>query len=302
MASDPLVWLLRIVWLALPFTLGDSIGAALDGRSGAVVAMGAVLSWSVWIVGLVASFITLPAALTALRWVAPAAPVAAIALLFIESPADGEPAGTSLAGVVGLVAALVGAACALSGQVADDYANGASYGDERRFALKVPLGLILGPIPVLWLLSMPGSVLGLLALAAENWALGVPLTLVGLATSVLALRSVYMLHRRWLVFVPAGVTLVDHLALVDPALFPRARIARFGPAYEDTTATDLTSKATGLVLEVAFDIQLDLSRRTGRDGGEVALVNAVLVSPVRPGAVMREAASRGLRTPAPSAP
>ncbi|NLA35777.1 MAG: hypothetical protein GX868_08810 [Actinobacteria bacterium] len=301
MTSDPLVWLLRIVWLALPFTLGDAIGAALDGRSGAVVTVGAAMSWLVWIVGLVASFITVPAALTALRWVAPAAPVAAIALLFIESPAQGDIAGTSIPGVIGLAAALIAAACALSGQVADNYANGASYGDERRFALKVPLGLILGPIPGFWLLSVPGSILGILALAAKNWAIGVPLTVVGVAISIVALRSVHLLNRRWLVFVPAGVTLVDHLALVDPALFPKARITHFGPAYTDTTATDLTSKATGLVLEMAFDIQVDISRRTGRDGGEVTLVNAVLISPVRPGAVMREAAGRGLNTPVPTA-
>lgn len=297
MASDPLVWLLRIVWLALPFTLGDAIGRALDGRSTPVVVVGSALAWALWAIALVASFVTLPVGLTALRWVVPAAPVSASVLGFIGSPADGDAALNSVPAVIGIALALVAAACALSTRVADEYVNGASYGDERRFALRVPLGLVLGPIPLLWIASVAGVCGGLLLLAARNWVFGTILLLVGAGATAVASRSFHLLSRRWLVFVPAGVTLVDPLALVDPILFPRKRISRFGPAFEGTTAVDLSGAAPGLVLEFSFDMQLDISRRVGRGDGELTMVQAVLVTPGRPGSVMSEATRRGIPTP-----
>lgn len=296
MPSDPLLWLLRLMWLSLPFTMGESISAAVDGRSTAVAATAAGLGWAAWAVGLVASFVTMPVALTALRWVVPAAPIGAAALLFVDAPNGDGAAGTSVLGVIGLAAALVSAACASSGEVADVYANGASYGDERRFALRIPIGFLLGAVPTFWIVSVAGTTIGALLLAAKAWVGGAILTAIGVATLVVALRAFHALNRRWLVFVPAGITVVDHLALVDPALFPKARISRFGPAYNDTTAKDLTSNTPGLVLEVAFDMQLDIAARTGADGGEVELVGGVLLCPVRPGAVMAEATRRGVKT------
>ena len=296
MPTAPLLWLLRLTWLLLPFTMGESISAAADGRSTPVALTAAGLGWGAWAVGLIASFVTIPVALTALRWVVPAAPLGAAALLFVDAPVGDGAAGTSVLGVIGLGAALVSAACAASGEVADVYANGASYGDERRFALRIPIGFLLGAVPTFWIVSVVGTTIGALLLAAQSWIGGAILTAVGIGTLVVALKAFHALNRRWIVFVPAGVTVVDHLALVDPALFPKTRISHFGPAYNDTVAKDLTSNTPGLVLEVSFDMQLDIAARTGADGGEVELVGGVLLCPVRPGAVMAEATRRGLRT------
>ncbi|MCO5313435.1 MAG: hypothetical protein M9952_10950 [Microthrixaceae bacterium] len=298
MRSHPIVWLLRVAWLVLPLTLGTVIEDALDGRSTPVVVVTAVLSWTLWALGLGAALVTVPAAHAVLRWVVPIALVAGITSMLMNRPDTGERAAANAFGVIGLIAALVATACAFAGVLANEYANGAAYGDERRFALRIPAGFLLGPIPVFWAATAGGLVGGPILLAAQAWLPGTLTLIVGLVAAPVAARSFLGLSRRWLVFVPAGVTLVDHLALSDPVLFSKARITRFGPAFTDTVAKDLTSNAAGLVIELAFDQPLDISVRIGRDQAEVELVRAVLITPVRPGAVMQEAARRGLPTSA----
>ena len=134
-------------------------------------------------------------------------------------------------------------------------------------------------------------------LAAQQWIGGVVLTVIGAAIAVPAVKAFHGLSRRWLVFVPAGVTLIDHIGLVDPVLFPARQISAFGPAVEATTATDLTQQALGLVLEISFDSPVEVMARTSKVEGELQLLKAVLISPTRPGAVVAEADRRGLRTP-----
>jgi len=108
-------------------------------------------------------------------------------------------------------------------------------------------------------------------------------------------RSLHGLSRRWLVFVPAGLVVHDPIALADPVLFQRQVIAAFGPARAGTTALDLTQRAPGLALELALTEEVPLVRTTpGQRGGLPAAPRAVLVTPTRPGAVLREAASRRL--------
>lgn len=294
MRAPAVVWALRVCWLGLPFTAGDAMGAALDGRSTAVVVVAVVLAWIGWGAGMVASVVPLPVTLTVLRIVAPAAPVVAVAVSTVWAP-DAATTFDALLGVLGAALAVIATACALSGATADAYVDGASYGDERRFALRVPVAFMAGPIPVFWSAMIGGVVVGALATAAGVWVLGVGAFVVAAAVARPAVRSFHALSRRWLVFVPAGVTLIDHLSLVDPVLFPARRIARIGPAYDDSTATDYSQAALGLVIEIAFDSPVEVVERTARAEGELRAVSAVLVGPCRPGAVVAEAARRGLR-------
>lgn len=293
MRTHPVVWALRVGWLILPFTLGDAISAALDGRSTPVVVVVGTLSWVVWAAVLVASLVAHPMALTVIRVGTPVAPIAAMAALTVWSPNTATLGGSTL-GFVGLGAALAATAAALSGATADEFVDGASYGAERRFALRVPSAFLLGPIPIFWLVLVGGCLGGPIALAARQWVVGVVLTLVGLMVAAPAIKAFHALSRRWLVFVPAGATLIDHLGLVDPVLFPAARISNLGPALDGTDATDLTQNALGLVIEIAFDVPVEITARTAKTEGELRLVRAVLVSPTRPGAVVTEAAQRSL--------
>ena len=296
MRAHPVVWALRVCWLSLPFTTGDVVGHSLDGRSTAVTVVVATLAWAGWATVLIATIVAHPVALTVLRILTPVAPVATVAALTVWAPDDLPTSGTVLGGI-GLVAALVATAAALSGVVADEYVDAASYGAERRFALRVPTTFLLGPVPVFWLTLVGGCLLGPVLLAAQQWIGGAVLTVIGLAIAVPAVKAFHGLSRRWLVFVPAGVTLIDHIGLVDPVLFPARQISAFGPAVEATTATDLTQQALGLVLEISFDTPVEVTARTSKAEGELQLLKAVLISPTRPGAVVAEADRRGLRTP-----
>ena len=99
--------------------------------------------------------------------------------------------------------------------------------------------------------------------------------------------------RRWLVFVPAGITIVDDLALAEPILLPRSRIVRLGPAPADTEARDLSIGAAGLIMQVDLDGPLELVPAVRRGGvAEPVEVTAVLVAPGRPGVMLAHAEER----------
>ena len=111
MRTHPSMWLLRALWLALPFTAGDAIGAATDGRLASVRAAAAVLAWLAWAIGMIAAAVPHPLALTALRLLAPAAPIAtAVATIVAERVPTTAVLGlvvSVLAAVVALVRAVV---------------------------------------------------------------------------------------------------------------------------------------------------------------------------------------------------
>lgn len=295
MRAHPVVWSFRVCWLLLPFTAGEAISAAVDHRSTAVAVATAMLAWTLWAAVLVAALVPHHVTLTIVRVITPVAPLATATALTVGAPAELETS-TLVLGAIGLAAAILATAAAWSGALADEYVNAASYGDERRFALRVPVAFKLGPVPAFWAVMMSGLIVGPILLAARSWIAGTVLLAAGLVVANVAIRSFHALSRRWLVFVPAGATLVDHLVLVDPVMFPVRRIARLAPALDGTSARDLTSGASGLILEIAFDAPVEIVARTARAEGETELVGTVLVSPVRPGAVVTEAARRRLPT------
>ena len=163
---------------------------------------------------------------------------------------------------VDLVAAAWGAVLlvvALAAPTGDVFANGSSYGDERRLPLRAPTPLLLGPIPLTWLATVAGPVAAPLLLAAEQWVAGAIVVVVGGPLAYVGGRALHGLARRWVVFVPAGLVLHDLQALAEPVLFPRGRSPASARAVDDgVDALDLTLGALGLPL------QLDLARARHR--------------------------------------
>ena len=245
----------------------------------------AVLAWGLWGAGLAASLVPLPVTLTLLRVLAPVPVVAGAVAAATTSPGP--------LGWVGLVTAAVVAVTAMSSEVGDWFVNGSSYGDERRMPLRPPAVLLFGPVELLWVVTVWPVLAGILLLAGGAWAAGAVLTAVGAVTAWSGFRTLARLARRWIVFVPAGVTLVDDLALAEPILFARARILRLGPAPADTDALDLSAGATGLIMQVDLDGPLDLVPAVRRGGtAETVTVTSVLMAPGRPGAMLAHAEDR----------
>jgi hypothetical protein len=117
-------------------------------------------------------------------------------------------------------------------------------------------------------------------------------TVLGLPAGALAVRALHRLSRRWVVFVPAGFVLHDHLSIAEPALFARTALVGLRLAPAGTTATDLTAGALGPALEaeLARPVTITPARRDGVRG-PVEVVE-ILFAPSRPGAVLAEARRR----------
>jgi hypothetical protein len=278
---------LRVLWVTLPLTLGPLLGDALDSRGSTFRTSVSIALWAVWAVTVVASLIPRPETLTWVRIVVPAAVPAAV---WATAAAD---FGVSAA--IGLVAAGAVALAALLAPTGEAFVDGASYGDERRMPLRPPGALLLGPIELAWTVAVVGVAAGPLLLAAQQWAAGVIVTLIGFAVAYVAVRALHQLSRRWLVFVPAGFVVHDHLAVAEPTLFARRSVVALGVAAAGTEATDLTAGSLGPALQADLDEPITVvpASRSGRPLEQQDVVS-FLFAPSRPGAALREAARRRL--------
>src|SRR5947208_1557087 len=72
-------WVVRALWVALPFTAGPALADALSGASRPVQVVASAGLWTAWALGVVATAVALPASLTVLRVLAPAALAAVVA-------------------------------------------------------------------------------------------------------------------------------------------------------------------------------------------------------------------------------
>ena len=284
------VWAVRVWWAVLPFTAGPVLADGLHDASAAWRSTASVGLWVLWAGVLAGSLLAHPATLVLIRLSMPSA-AAALAWAGMGGADWGEAA--LLAAITGAVAAIC-----LSAPVGQAFVNGISYGSEIRLLLRPPILLLAGPLPVTAVLTVAGVVSGPLLLAAGRWVVGGIVTVVGAAVAVLGGRSLYSLTRRWLVFVPAGVVLHDHLAVKDPVLLRRRVVAAFGPAHRGADAMDLSQGAAGLILELAASQPITWTPPTRRkskagDGSDIQ-ARAILIAPSRPGEAVAIARQRQL--------
>jgi hypothetical protein len=283
-------WPFRVLWLVLPVLAGPAIADALGDRSRSVQVVASVMAWACWGAVLAASLVLRTVTLTVVRALAPGA----VVLCAWAALASDELAW----GLAGVVAAVLAAVAALAPDTADAFVDGSSYGDERRVALRVPVAMAAGPVPIAWALAAAGLVAGPLLLAAELWVAGGIALVVGVPIVVAVAPRLHLLSRRWLVFVPAGVVVHDPLAMAEPVLLQRHLLRRIGPAGAAAAARDgaldLTGGALGLALELRTAEPFAVGLRKGRETIETSGVPAVLVTPGRPATTMEIAAERKL--------
>ncbi|TML85915.1 MAG: hypothetical protein E6G06_21595 [Actinobacteria bacterium] len=279
-------WVVRVSWIALPFTAGPPLADALDAASRPVQLVASSGLWTGWAVGVVAVLVPHPLSLTALRIVAPASVVAVVA----AATADHVSA-------LALVWATVSATWAFAPAFGLACVNGPAYPNERRFPLRVPGALLVGPLVLAWALAIAGVTVGPLLVATRQWVAGAIAIVVGAPVAVLLTRSMHVLSRRWAVFVPAGLVLHDPLTLADPVLFPRQTVEVLRPAPADSDSLDLTQRAPGLALELLLLDKVELTLvKPGVRAGEPGRTTRLLFTPTRPGAVLEQARTRRIRT------
>lgn len=282
------VWALRGLWFLLPVTVGSTVSEAISSADHAVPLVATVGLWVLWALGMVAAMVPLPATLTALRVTAPAALV-----LTIWALAD---AGVGSLGLLAAVHAIALTAVAMNPLVGDRFADGASYGDERRMLLRPPTALGYVIAPTVAVVITAGIIAGPLLLADTSWIVGGIVTVVGFAAAAAGARALHQLTQRWIVFVPTGMVLHDQMVLTEPVLFRRTAIERLGPAIDGTPARDLSNNAAGLLLECELADPAPLGLRDSSAAGAATLtdVRRYLFCPTRPGALLDEAERRNI--------
>ena len=262
----------------MPLTVGPAIAHGLDSASTPVQVVAAAMAWAAWGAVLVALLVPRTVSLTAARIGAPAA--------FAVSVWVSVRSGLDVAEIVAMTwTAAIAAAVLFVPAIADAFVDGSSYGPERRMTLRVPGTLLLGPVELTWAGTVAAFVAGPLLLAAKAWVAGVVALALGTVAAWFGVRALHRLSRRWVVLVPAGIVLHDHVLLGEALLFPKRMVRSLGPATRDSTATDVTGRALGLVLEVQLT---EVSKVRSVD------TDRLLFSPARPGALLREARERGL--------
>ena len=279
-------WAAIAAWVALPFVFGPGLSQALGTWDHNTWVVDVALFAVGWIVLLTALLLPAPITLSVVRIGGPATVPLAV---WISTQAD----DTSLI-VLALVSALVVSGLLLSSAFADRFIDGASYGEERRFALKPPGPVLIGLVAPTWVVAVAGAAAGPLLLGDRQWVLGAILTVIGWPVALLAGRALHNLTRRFVVFVPNGFV-VHHLdVLREPVLFQKREIAGIGPALADTAAGDMTNAALGLALELKFGSGIELPVVTGRDSTEQQTLRAILISPSRPASLLAHARFKGL--------
>jgi len=289
-ATTGKLWLsgMRVLWASLPWSAGWLLSEALQGPSERFAGVAGGGAWAFWALGLTAVLVPHTVSLTALRILAPGV-LAAVGWAAAVTGATGAAA-------VGLACGAVVTVGVLSPLVGDRFIDATSYGHERRLALRAPAPVLVGVLVPTWALTLGGMAAGPLLWAAGHWVLGPLVTVAGWLIAVAGMRALHGLARRWLVYVPAGLVLHDRLALAEPTLFRRPVIAAFGPAPAASDARDFTAGAGGLLFELRLTEPVTLT--PARSGGAPEKVQALLVAPTRPAAVLAEARKRRIPTSA----
>jgi hypothetical protein len=189
--------------------------------------------WTIWTGVTIALLVPSPLSLTVLRC---GVPLAVICAAVAVSP-------------VALFVSIVAVVLTYSPLIADSMVQGGAYGDETRFSLRTPVPY-MAPAAVAWLI-LCGSVLGgSCALAARQWIIGGLLLIIGAVLIRFVPRRLHRLSRRWLVLVPAGIVVHDHMVLAETLMVPRANIVSLAAVTEAGESADFSGGVLGMRIAV----------------------------------------------------
>lgn len=270
-ASMRLMWAARAVWAAVGVLAPWD--AAADGRSAAVSAVLRSWGWTSWLTVMVALFVPAALSLTLVRTLVPAVAVTAFFM------------GIGVWLFVAVVILLV----LLSRDVADVLVQGSAYGAETRFALRTPVPY-LAPAVLVWAVLVSTTVGGSLLLASGNLAAGIPVTAAGALLAWKVPVRLHRLSRRWLVVVPAGLVVHDHLVLGETMMVRRNHLGAVTLVERAGDEADLTGAVPGRRVRIAMTQpdKVILSPITMRTLGttEALHVTSFAVAPLRAAAAV----------------
>jgi hypothetical protein len=255
-----------VAWIVLGiFVPWHTLG---DEASSAVTVALVVWGWGLWIAVAIALLVPSPLSATVVSTISPLAVVCAA--LAIDAPS--------------LFAALVAFIVMRSAIFMDYMVQGGAYGQEQRFALRTPVPF-MAPAVLAWVLLM-GTVFGsTFLLATQKWWIGIPLGVLAILALGVLPQRLHRLSRRWLVIVPSGIVVHDHLVLAETAMSPRNKIASVSVVSAQSESADFTGGVLGprLAVELRESDKIVLSKITARTLGttEALHVRSFHIAPRR---------------------
>lgn len=280
------VWACRAAWVVGAVAVVVAVSRATEGRSSGVGVSATVLLWGTVGASLVAHLVPSTASLTVIRVLAP---------LTVAGSTLTWAAGAGAWGALAVATTLLAGVLTFGADVGETFAQASAYGDERRFPLRPPAAMLL-PVVVTWCVWAAAVLTGPLLLGARQWFAGTAVTLVAVGCSWLVLPRFHRLARRWLVLVPAGLVLHDHVVLAETLLVQRHHVAGLHLALADTKAVDLTGPCGGHAVEVRVHemVTVVLAPTRRHERGRALHAAAALVAPTRPGRALAAAAANRL--------
>lgn len=227
------VSLVLLAWVVL--ALSSPWQAIADDASRPVAWVALTWGWLLWTSVGASLLVPSPMSLTVVRVVVP--------LSVVISLVASQP----LAVFCSVVALIV---CA-SPVFVDAMVQGGAYGDETRFALRTPLPYVV-PAVIAWLLYTASLIGGSFLLATQQYVSGAVLVAIGLFLSRSIPQRLHRLARRWLVLVPVGVVVHDHLVLHETIMANTEKILSVARTSEVGEAADLTGGVMGDRLTIAL--------------------------------------------------
>ena len=285
--STAVVWAMRVAVVASG-AVAPLIDGAMDSWSDTARAVMLSAAWLTWAGCLLCVLVPSSISLTALRLTVPVGAILSMIVAIRE-----ESASAAIATAICVAATFL----ALSADVGDSFVQVSAYGDERRHVLRCPPAMIFIQL-LAWIMWMSSTVLVATFAIDRNWIPTFVLAVVLGALSWLLPRRFHRYSRRWLVQVPAGLVIHDHVVLAETAMFLARDVRSVDAVTVGTTdAADLTGGCRGTALRITLDDfeTVVMSATRNEPGGRAIHVKSMLVCPSRPGRTLGE-----LTTPPPS--
>jgi hypothetical protein len=222
-----------LAWVLL--ALSSPWQTIADDASRSVAWVVLTWGWLLWTAVGASLLVPSPMSLTIIRIVVPLSVVVSIV------------ASHPLAVFCSVVALIV---CA-SPVLVDAMVQGGAYGDEARFALRTPLPYVV-PAIIAWMLYTASLIGGSLLLATRQYIFGTVLVAIGIILSRTIPQRLHRLARRWLVLVPVGIVVHDHLVLHETIMAPSAKILSVSRTSDVGEAADLTGGVIGNRITIAL--------------------------------------------------
>ncbi|MFM8856910.1 MAG: hypothetical protein ACKOI2_06840 [Actinomycetota bacterium] len=237
--------------------------------------------WSLWAIVLLSVLVPASTSLTALRLAAPAH----LATLVLVSIA----AGANLGSIIALSLSAIVAVLSASAETGAYFVQCSAYGDEKRFPLRCPRSSLVVMV-LAWLIWFATAAVGailLIGAAITGTVIGAIFLAIAASGCAILPRRFHRYSKRWLVEVPAGLVVHDHVLLTETSMFPRRSVVDIDVWRPSNNGSDepfdLSGglRSTGIVIRLKDPETVILSPTKDHPGGRAFHVSSARVCPTR---------------------